>query len=362
MSAPDTTLLHQWPSSLRRLLLALWGLFWLLMILVPVHDSWHNPNILWWQPLLWEGSSALVMTALALVMLRYSEHQRALLASPLRWFWRHIQWLPLISAAFVVLAYGIRHAVYALFGLHYEHEPWLAVWLYETMKCALYLGLWLGVLFGLHSFVVAREQQEWLHAMQRTLTEARLQQLKAQLQPHFLFNTLNTISALIPADPDRADALLNKLAELLRVYLAGEATATVPLREELRLLRLYADIMTTRFASRVQLQWNIDEAALAAPVPVLLLQPLLENAFRHGVEPSLAPTRIVISAERPNGVLALRVDNEPVHTAHEKTGNGIGLRNCRERLQAHYGDAATLTLANDGQCFSVTITIAEPHS
>ncbi len=357
MLNPDVSIMKTWPSGLRRPLLAMWSLFWLLMILVAEHDNWHNIYVLWWQPVLWEGSSALVCTGLLAVLLRCGLGQQYLSNSPLRWYWQHMQWLPLIAAVFTVLAYGIRHGVYAWFGLHYEHEPWLQVWLYEMLKLALFLSLWLGVLFGVHSFAAWREQQVQLHAIQQALIDARLQQLKTQLHPHFLFNTLNTISALIHTDPDQADALLSRLAGLLRVFLSTESVSSVPLREELHLLQLYADIMVARFAARVQLVWKIDEAALAVPVPILLLQPLLENAFKHAVEPSLTPVHIEVIAAFADGVLTMSVANEPVPDV-TVAGNGIGLRNCRERLQVHYGERATLTATRQQQRFVVTITIA----
>ncbi|HWK53740.1 MAG TPA: histidine kinase [Hyphomicrobiales bacterium] len=361
MSTHQNKVLQQWPVGLLKPLLAAWGLFWLLMILVAVHDNFGGPVVRWWQPLVWEGSSALVLTALLVIMLRYSRRQQALLATPWRWFWQHLQWLPLLSGLFVLLTYGLRHLAYGLAGLTYEHEGWLMIWAYETLKLALFLGLWLGVLFGLQFFAGWHEQQGRLLAAQRTLAEARLLQLKSQLQPHFLFNTLNTISALIPTDPERADVLVNRLADLLRGYLSLDAATLVPLREEVRLLQHYADIMTSRFAPRVAVRWQLAIAALERSVPPLLLQPLLENAFRHGVEPSLAPVTIDIDARVDDDVLVLRLRNAPAAGGHRAgaatDGNGIGLRNCRERLRAQYGLAASLTTEQQGDAFIVTIRI-----
>ena len=359
MSLPNEIFPGTWPAGLKRLLLAVWGLFWLLMILVAVSDNLNNPSTRLWQPVLWEGSSALVLTGLMLVLLHYSKYQEALLARPSRWFWQHVLWLPAMSAAFVALTYGLRHLLYAVAGLSYKHEPWLVVWLYESMKIGLFMGLWLGVLFGIHSFMAWRDQQVRLQAVQRALAESRLQQLKAQLQPHFLFNTLNTISALIRDDPEHADNLLHKLAALLRSYLSLEATDAIPLQEEIRLLRLYADIMTSRFAPRVQLQWQLAPDALERSVPALLLQPLLENAFKHGVEPSLVPVHIDISAVVVDYMLVLRITNTSVQHLARADGVGVGLRNCRERLSAHYGERATLTAEQEEGLFAVTVKIRE---
>jgi LytS/YehU family sensor histidine kinase len=236
-----------------------------------------------------------------------------------------------------------------LLGARYTHAPWLQVYLYETVKLALFLGLWLGVLFGVLSFLAWREQQARLHAMQKALTEAQLQQLQARLQPHFLFNTLNTISAFMLTDVVRADRLLNQLADLLRASLMLGERQTVALAEELQLLRLYADIMTERFAPRVHITWQIDDDTLAVPVPGLLLQPLLENAFKHGVERVTETTHITVTSKCIAGRLHLSICNSHSPSAALSPtiagiGTGEGLRNCRERLQVIYGDNASLDL------------------
>ena len=361
MAAPATEHflpISTWPVGLWRALVAVWCLFWLLLIVVAVADNWDEPHVLWWQPLLWEGSSAVVGTALTALMFAYGARQQALLATPLRWFWQHLKWLPLVSVLFVVFAYGLRHGVYALLGRHYPHEPWLQVWLYETVKLGLFLGLWLGVIFGAHSFLAWRDQQQRLHAMQQALTDAKLQQLKAQLQPHFLFNTLNTISAFMQTDVDRADRLLSQLADLLRASLTMSERDTVPLSEELQLLRLYAAIMTERFAPRVQIDWHVAADTLAVPVPTLLLQPLLENAFKHGVEQTTEPTRISITSHGDGGYLQLIVSNtRGASAAAPAFSTGVGLSNCRERLHAIYGDRATLSQHQFPDRFEVVVRL-----
>lgn len=352
--------LSAWPRPLWRALLGLWGLFWLLLISVAVQDNWDRPQVLWWQPLLWEGSAALVGSLLMLLMLAYSARQQALLESPWRWFWQHLKWLPLISTGYIALLYGLRYAVYAQLGAQYQHQPWLPLWLYETLKLGLFMALWLGVLFGVHSFLAWRAEQLRLQAVQQALTEARLQQLKAQLQPHFLFNTLNTISAFMHSDVERADRLLTQLADLLRASLTLGERELVPLAEELKLLRLYAAIMAERFAPRVHIDWQIAEDSLAISLPALLLQPLLENAFRHGVERSSEPTWIAITSERRAGQLLIRISNSrSVLAAPASPGTGVGLRNCRERLQALYGERARLSLLPQPERFDVLLELPE---
>jgi two-component system, LytTR family, sensor kinase len=293
-------------------------------------------------------------------ILFYGSRHKHLLATPLNWFWQHLKWLPLIAALFVVVAFGMRHGIYMLLGERYTHAPWLQIYLYEMVKLALFLGLWLGVLFGILSFLAWREQQARIHAMQRALTGAQLQQLQARLQPHFLFNTLNTISAFMHTDVVRADRLLNQLADLLRASLMLGERQTVALAEELQLLHLYADIMTERFAPRVQISWQIADESLAIPIPGLLLQPLLENAFRHGVEQALEITYITIRSQCVAGWLHVSISNSHSRTSTSAgPGTGVGLRNCRERLQAIYGGSASLNLLRSVDRVEAVVVLPE---
>jgi LytS/YehU family sensor histidine kinase len=228
---------------------------------------------------------------------------------------------------------------------------------YEILKFLLFSGLWGGIVFGLLSFTQWREQSERLQRLQKALAEAQLAQLRAQLRPHFLFNALNTISSVMQVDVARADRLLTRLGDLLRISLSTSERDTVPLADELRLLQLYASIMEERFIDRVRIDWRIAEDMLAVAVPTLLLQPLLENAFRHGVEPSTEPQQINISACRDEALLIVTIRNTCA-TQPDFGREGVGLRNCRERLQVLYGDAATLLLT--GGAGEVTATVCLP--
>jgi LytS/YehU family sensor histidine kinase len=173
--------------------------------------------------------------------------------------------------------------------------------------------------------------------------QARLTQLTQQLQPHFLFNALNTISALIHPDPDRADALLGRLAALLRTATDAAQRPEQPLADELALVRGYAEIMLERFGDRARIDWQIDDAALDCRVPTLALQVLLENAFKHVVERRRAPTAIVVQARRDAGRLALVVSHDG-QLAAEPPVFGVGLGNLQQRLVHLHGAAAGVRL------------------
>lgn len=346
-----------WPLRLWHALLGAWCLFWLLMVCVAIQDNWDNPTFRVWQPLVWELSSGVVLTGIVFVMLLYGGRYQHLLSSPWRWLWMHARWLPLASAIFVVATYGIRHGVYAVLGQEYSHQAWAQVWLYETVKLGLFLGLWLGVIFGIHAFVASRTQQLNLQMLRRALTDARLGQLKAQLEPHFLFNTLNTISALMHSDVARADRVLSQLADLLRARLSHDERQEVSLGEELRLLRLYADIMCARFEPRVEIAWNVDAAALAVHVPVLMLQPIMENVFRHEVERTSGVVKLQVNAWLEHGQLEVRIRNSIAVESMAACGSGIGLQNCRERLRALYGNMASLATRQERGTFAVILRV-----
>jgi LytS/YehU family sensor histidine kinase len=333
-------------TRINRALIALWSIFWLLMIVVAVEDHRHEEGIQWWEPFVWEGSSCLVASVWLWLSRRAAARWSALLGEPARWFGRHLAWVPLVAVTFVLAIYGIRHAIYALTPETYEHEAWGFLFFYETVKVLLYSSLWICIIFGLESFARWQREREQLLTLQKHLAESQLAQLRAQLQPHFLFNTLNTISSLMQVDIARADRLLTQLADLLRASLHSGAQRLTSLRHELELLRQYAFIMQERFAGRVTLDWKIADDALDAAIPAMLLQPLLENAFKHGVERSTTPVVIHILARRDDGKLEVTVRNSGTLAADPRAG--IGLTNCRERLALLYGAEAVLTLAQDG--------------
>lgn len=333
-------------TFLPKTLIVLWAAFWLLMICTPLQETLRNPLVRWWEPILWEGSSALVTTGWMWLAVRVRGRYAPYLDRPLLWFASYLRWLPLVVVTFIGAVYLIRHGVYASIGRTYEHAGWGFVFVYETVKLTLYSGLWLGILFGVDSYGQWQVQRHRLLQTQKALAEAQLAQLQGQLRPHFLFNALNTVSALMQTDVPRADRLVATLGDLLRISLRTVGNEMTPLAEELRTLELYADIMRERFRDRVTLNWETDQAPLDIPVPALLLQPLLENAFKHGVERTVTPIRITISARRNGESLEISVSNSGATLILEQQ-DGVGLRNCRERLGIIYGKAASLLIRSE---------------
>jgi sensor histidine kinase YesM len=187
--------------------------------------------------------------------------------------------------------------------------------------------------------------------LEAQLAQAQLQALKMQLHPHFLFNTLNSIAALLHKDVEAADKMIARLGDFLRLTLENSGAQEVTLKEELEFLRCYLEIERIRFQDRLTAHLEIDPQALDAQVPNLILQPIVENAIRHGIAPRSAPGRIDIRARRLNGLLQVQVkDNGPGLPAAEglrkSSKQGLGLVNTRARLQQLYGSAHRFELAN----------------
>ena len=181
--------------------------------------------------------------------------------------------------------------------------------------------------------------------LESQLTQAKLSALKMQLHPHFLFNTLNTIVVLVRQHRvTEADEMLTNLSELLRQSLAGWEMQEVPLRRELELTNLYLEIQRVRFQDRLNVEVNFAPATLNALVPSLLLQPLVENAVRHGVSRSSGTVRIELKSSLSDSFLEIQICDDGPGVSAESSGNGVGLSNTRARLQQLYGDRQSLRL------------------
>ncbi len=203
-------------------------------------------------------------------------------------------------------------------------------------------------------------------SLEGQLTDARLAALRMQLNPHFLFNALNAVSAYVERDPERAQTMIAQLGGLLRRVLDGDARPEVSLAEEQALLRDYVAIQEARFGTGLTVAWDVDADALDALVPALVLQPLAENAVEHGVSRLVGVGgRIRVGARRDRAGDAERLvltvaDNGPGLNAAATGGAGVGLANTRARLHTLYGDAADLTLT-DGPDGGTIATVWLPY-
>lgn len=182
--------------------------------------------------------------------------------------------------------------------------------------------------------------------LEASLANARLDALRLQINPHFLFNTLNAAASLVHTRPEAADEMILSLSELLRASLQGTGTHEVTLAREMELLRLYTDIERTRFGDRISFREEVPGELLAALVPALVLQPVVENAVRHGLEPRPGPGTVTVAARREGERLILSVSDDGIGFAGGSAtrGSGIGLANTRDRLRALYGGAQDLRM------------------
>lgn len=193
-------------------------------------------------------------------------------------------------------------------------------------------------------------------AFSPALAEAQLQALQARIRPHFLFNSLTAVLSLIRRDPARAEAALEDLAELFRNLMADNRNLTT-LAAEIALCRQYLSLEHLRLGERLQVDWRLDPQADAALVPAMLLQPLVENAVYHGIEPGLAPGRIEIEARRDGEQLRLTLTN-PYSPEHQhRQGNRMALANIRERLRLHFDVEASLVALAAGERYQISIVM-----
>lgn len=193
-------------------------------------------------------------------------------------------------------------------------------------------------------------------ALSPALTEARLQALQARIRPHFLFNSINAVLSLMRSDPRRAESALEDLAELFRTLMADNRALTT-LAEEIALTRRYLELEHLRLGERLRVEWRIAARAETAAVPPLMLQPLVENAVYHGVEPGMGTGTIAITADVEGEQLKLRISN-PYHADHQhRQGNRMALANIGERLRLHFDVEAQLNTRIVEQRFEISVSI-----
>jgi signal transduction histidine kinase len=224
----------------------------------------------------------------------------------------------------------------------------LVSWFFTTLPfgVAVYFAV-LGIEHATYYFVEAREREAQAARFAAQLSEARLSALRRQLNPHFLFNSLNAITVLVrDHDTGAATRMLEQLSEVLRHVLRTDQLHEIPLTEEIVFLEQYLAIEQTRFADRLRPAFDVDPRVLRAVVPTFLFQPLVENALQHGIARRAGAGLLRITARREGDelVLSVRDDGPGVATRHARRGHGVGLANTRERLATLYGDRGRLEL------------------
>jgi two-component system, LytTR family, sensor kinase len=333
---------HRLPRNL--VYISFWLGVGLLLSLASLQTYVRRGGVHLWEPFLWEMSSVFVVALLMPLIYRWVSFADTCNWGKLQIGATHILMACSFSIAHVVLMFALRFLVYFLMDVRYEPGTWWSVIGYEAPKDFVTYALLAGICYGV--VLMQREQRRELDiALIKTeLSEARLARLQDQLQPHFLFNTLNLVSSLMAEDIERADTVLARLADLLRNTLALSNRTTHSLQEELHILEPYLDIMSARFGERVHVKINCDETARQCMIPCLLLLPLIENAVHHGVEKTTSPANIIVAAHIIANELKISVSTDVGALEREARDGGIGLANTRARLKQMYERSANINL------------------
>lgn len=259
----------------------------------------------------------------------------------------HLAAICLISIVHTSLIAGLRVVLFPLFGFRDDYGD--LPWRYPMEFAHLFMFYWLGlaVVYLFHEIRFAREREVRQARLEMSLAEAQLQTLRLQIEPHFLFNALNTISAALYESPRAADEMIGRLGDLLRQLLKNDRSQEVTLAREIELLQLYTRIMEARLEDRLKLTVDVGEPTQQALVPQLLLQPLVENAIRHGMHPLTFEAEILVQARREGDRLHLTIrDHGPGLDPSAAERLGIGLSITRTRLAKLYGDQHSFEIRN----------------
>jgi len=266
--------------------------------------------------------------------------------------WIILAWLSLCPACAEAAALPAQHLVTQVVTL-------------AIRSAGINLAVYAGFVLAWHAAIYyreARDRQLKALELESLLHQAQLQALRSQLNPHFLFNALHSIAELVHENPALAERLIVRLGELLRQVLQSSTHQEVPLAEELDFIRGYVDIEQMRLGDRLRVEWDVPAELLAARVPSLILQPLVENAIQHGIAPTSRPGVLTIRARREDQSLLLEIrDTGPGMAQGIERRLGIGLTNTSARLRRLYGDQQKLELiGDDGLLVIVRIPFTGP--
>lgn len=311
----------------------------------------------WWQALL--ANSVLFYLWAAFTPLVLWLGRRFLLEQPdlLRNLVIHFGLSFLVTSLHLFLLGQLNYLVLMLFVKEYVPPvPVIALVVgLGATNIMIYWGI-IGISQALAHFRRSREREI-------SLAQAQLQAIQTQLHPHFLFNTLNAISELVHEDAGRAEQTITQLSDLLRISLQSDAAQEITLKEELDFLRKYVEIQQTLLQERLTVNWNIKSDTLDAQVPNLLLQPLIENAIRHGIAPKATGGTIEINARRNGDQIMLSIEDDGIgidFPAENNIREGIGLKSVRTRLRHLYDESHKFSLKESGKGQGLRVEMVIP--
>jgi len=311
---------------------------------VVARDGWQSPWLRFIEEFTGAYTCALMIPVIVWAARRFPLGWRRLRTLPI-----HLGLLIGMGALSTSLMWASRSVITSLVGLGpYDYGRMPTRYFMEFPLQILWYAITVAV-------TVLYDRQTRTAALEKSLTKAQLQNLRLQLQPHFLFNTLNTISSVMYEDVGVADKMLARLSDLLRLSLEQGGAQEVPLAREIEFLNLYVETMKARFEERLSIAVDADEDVRRAMVPPLVLQPLVENSIRHGAD-SRSVVDVHVSARRENG--SLRVEIRDRGPGMSGSRNGVGLSNTAERLERLYGGSGRLDFHNDG---GLVVTLTVPY-
>lgn len=300
----------------------------------------NREAVSFWQPFIAEMTGAWLAAPLFLPVLYFARSYPFQRGRILQRAAAHLAVLLAYSAAHTSLLWTSRILIYPAVGLgHYNYGVMRFRYPMEFFHDAIAYCVVVSIVYLFDGRVRSAQ-------LEGQLAAARLDNLRLQLQPHFLFNALNTISSVMYDDPRKADRMISRLGSLLRSSISDAESQEVPLQREIETLELYLEIMRQRFEDKLLVDVQVSEEVKTALVPHLLLQPLVENSIRHGVDPLSNAVNVKITAARENGTthIAVRDSGRGLPLGHIR--RGTGLSNTAERLEKLYGERHKLALEN----------------
>lgn len=266
-----------------------------------------------------------------------------------------------LIVAVVIIAIWISLAYFTLIYIYSDGQPYLQ-FLNDSLPWRAVVGVFFYLLFILFYYVILyyEDLQDKLKIegeLQTLVKEAELNALKSQINPHFLFNSLNSISSLTITDPEKAQDMVIKLSDFLRYSLSHDKNEKATLREEFENLRRYLDIEKVRFGARLRFVSHIPEKCIKFGIPNMILQPLIENSIKHGVYNSTDEVLVELTCKEENGFVVIEISNDYDPDAVKKAGQGIGLTNIRKRLQLIYQRRDLLETIADKMVFRAILRV-----
>jgi len=333
-----------------RWLRARWPLYVLLTLLFGAYQGLNHAinlrstRFAAWEPFIWELSSVIVIAALIPFIARFESRIRVDSRPRMRTLLAHIAGGVVFSIVHTTGMVLIRKLTYALARESYDFGNVLVEWFYELQKDLITYFIILLVVFAIREFRIRRAGELRAQELAAQLSEARLRHLTAQIEPHFLFNALNAISNRMHEDVDAADRMISQLGDLLRAAYESDDSVLVPLGRELGWLRGYAAMMAERFRGQLAFEIEVDAGIETLRVPRLLLQPIVENAIRHGLQDGHGWLRVEV--RRHGNELHYTVSDDGVGLPEKPLARGTGLSNIARRLELLFPNRHELALGS----------------